>query len=127
MPRDGPSDSVDKRRRSERSGRKAEWVAAVFLMLKGYRILAHRVRSRHGELDLIAVRGDRLAFIEVKYRRTLEAAFTSVSGEQANRMADAAEQWAWKHPAYRNHRLGLDAIYIAPWRMPRHLVDALQP
>lgn len=107
-------------------GRVAEWVAAIFLMLKGYRILAHRVRGPYGELDLIAVRGNRLAFIEVKYRHTLEAARSSISNEQSNRMATAAEQWAWKHPAYRNYRFGLDAIYLAPWRVPRHAIDALQ-
>ncbi|MGB3146819.1 MAG: YraN family protein, partial [Paracoccaceae bacterium] len=108
-------------------GRVAEWVAAGLLMLKGYRILARRVRTPYGELDLIAVRGNRLAFVEVKYRRVLDEAETAVSGEQASRIADAAEKWAWDHPAYRDHRFGLDAVYLAPWRMPRHLIDSLQP
>lgn len=103
----------------------AEWVAAAYLMLKGYRILAHRVRSPHGELDLIAVRGDRLAFVEVKYRENLAAAVESISHEQAARMATAAERWTWAHPAYRNYKFGLDAIYLAPWRLPKHLIDGL--
>jgi putative endonuclease len=115
------------RRQSERLGRLAEWAASGLLLLKGYRILARRVRTPYGELDLIAVRGNRLAFVEVKYRRSLGEAETSVSGDQASRMADAAEKWTWDHPAYRSHRLGLDAVYLAPWRLPRHLIDDLQP
>lgn len=119
--------STKSRRKSEWAGRAAEIAAAVFLMLKGYRILARRVRTSHGELDLVAVRGQRLAFVEVKYRDTFEAAEVSVSDGQAARMADAAEQWAWDHPAYRNHRFGLDAVYVVPWRWPRYLKDGLQP
>jgi putative endonuclease len=116
----------DKRRSSEKLGRLAEFIAAAFLMLKGYRILGRRVRSSFGEIDLIAVRGRRLAFVEVKYRDSLEAAENSITHAQADRIATAAEQWAWAHPAYRSHSFGLDAIYIAPWRLPRHLIDGLQ-
>lgn len=115
------------RRRSERRGRVAEYIAAAYLMTKGYRIVARRARTPYGELDLIAARGRRLAFVEVKYRDTLAAATRSVSRGQAARMARAAEHWAWAHPAYRRHRFGLDALYLAPWRRPRHLIDVLQP
>lgn len=97
------------------------------LILKGYRIVARRARTPYGELDLIAVRGRRLAFVEVKYRDTLGLAVRSVSRGQALRMARAAEHWAWAHPAYRGHRLGLDGLYLAPWRLPRHRIDGLQP
>ena len=56
------------RRRSERAGRRAEWIGALILTLKGYRILARRFRVHSGEIDLIARRGDVIAFIEVKAR-----------------------------------------------------------
>ena len=57
----------------EQKGRVAEAIAAVVLMLKGYRILARRRRTPQGEIDLIAVRGRRLAFVRRKGRtRTLE-------------------------------------------------------
>ena len=58
------------RQRAERRGRLAEWLAAGALMLKGYRLLARRQRGPFGEIDLIAVRGNRIAFIEVKQRRS---------------------------------------------------------
>src|SRR5690554_170243 len=117
---------VDIRRQRERSGRLAELTAAVVLCLKGYRILARRYRSKAGEIDLIAVRGRRLAFVEVKRRRTMEAAEAAKTFRQAQRMARAAEQWVWRHPAYRDYEIGLDAMLIVPGHLPRHQPNALQ-
>lgn len=128
MIRIGPMQArpVDIRRQRERSGRLAELTAAVVLCLKGYRILARRYRSKAGEIDLIAVRGRRLAFVEVKRRRTMEAAEAAKTFRQAQRMARAAEQWVWRHPAYRNHEIGLDALLLVPGRLPCHQPNALQ-
>lgn len=114
------------RRQHERRGRLAELLAAALLCLKGYRILARRYRSRAGEIDLIAVRGRRLAFVEVKHRQSIEAAEAAKTRGQAQRMARAAEQWVWRHPAYRSHEIGLDALLLVPGRIPRHQPNALQ-
>lgn len=114
------------RRQRERRGRLSELLAAAVLFLKGYRILARRYRSRAGEIDLIAVRGRRLAFVEVKLRPTMEAAEAAKTRGQAQRMARAAEQWVWRHPAYRNHEIGLDALLLAPGHLPRHQPNAMQ-
>jgi putative endonuclease len=108
-------------------GALSELLAAALLMLKGYRILDRRYRSRRGEIDIIAVRGQRLSFVEVKYRRTLAEAETSITGTQAARIANSAEQWVWRNAAYRDHEIGLDAVLVAPGRLPRHLPNALQP
>jgi len=121
-----PSDPTSVRRMRERRGRIAEWIAAAFLCLKGYRILARRYRSKLGEIDLIAVRGRRLAFVEVKRRPTIEEAEAAISFRQAERLARAAEQWVWRHPAYRNHEIGLDVLLLAPGKLPRHRPNALQ-
>lgn len=115
------------RQRHELRGRVSELLATAVLRLKGYRILERRHRSRAGEIDLIAVRGKRLAFVEVKLRPTIEAAEIATTGRQATRMARAAEQWVWRHPGFRNHQIGLDALLCAPWRLPQHRADALQP
>lgn len=115
-----------RRRAAERRGRLAEWLAAVLLVAKGYRILERRHRSRAGEIDLIAVRGRRLAFVEVKHRATLDEAIRSVGDDQSRRIETAAENWVWRHPRYREHEIGLDAIFLAPGSLPRHAPDALQ-
>jgi putative endonuclease len=115
------------RRKRERCGRLSELAAAVLLLLKGYRILARRHRSPFGEIDLIAVRGRRLAFVEVKRRRTIDVAQAATTSHQADRIAQAAEQWVWRHPAFRQHEIGLDVVLLAPGRLPRHQPNALQP
>jgi putative endonuclease len=118
--------STSERRDRYQRGVIAEVFAAVLLMLKGYRILARRHRTHLGEIDLIAVRGRRLAFVEVKRRPTLDGAMQSIGERQTQRVAAAAEQWVWRHPAYRAYDIGLDAIIIAPGRWPCHLANALQ-
>ncbi len=105
----------------------AEWVAAAWMLAKGYRILARRQRTPYGEIDLIAVRGRRLAFVEVKLRARLATAEISVSRRQSERIARAANHWVWRHPRYREHRIGLDSIYLANGVWPRHVCDNLQP
>jgi putative endonuclease len=120
-----PRPAVSTRERYQR-GLVAEVVAAALLMLKGYRILARRHRTRLGEIDLIAVRGQRLAFVEVKRRPTLDEAAQSIGERQTQRIAAAAEQWVWRHPAFHGHQIGLDAVVVAPGRWPCHLANALQ-
>jgi hypothetical protein len=61
---------TDDRRRREGWGRKAESLAAFALRLKGYRVLAGRLRTPAGEIDLIVRRGATIAFVEVKARAT---------------------------------------------------------
>jgi putative endonuclease len=114
------------RRARYHRGMVAEYFAAAMLMLKGYRILARRHRTRLGEIDLIAVRGKRLAFVEVKRRPTIDEAMQSIGERQTQRIAAAAEQWVWQHPAYKRHEIGLDAVVVAANRWPRHIANALQ-
>ncbi len=123
----GHADQSARRRASERRGRHAELIAAAWLLVRGYRILERRARSPFGEIDLVAVRGRRLAFIEVKHRADLADAVTSVSQRQASRIARAGEHWLRHHPRYRTHMIGLDSIFLARGRWPRHVRDNLQP
>lgn len=54
----------------QRFGRRAEGIAATHLKKNGYSIIEKNYRTRTGEIDLIAMDGDTLVFIEVKARRT---------------------------------------------------------
>jgi Holliday junction resolvase-like predicted endonuclease len=64
----------EKRIRAYRHGLFAETIAALLLRTKGHRILARRYKTPVGEIDLVALKGRRLAFVEVKQRRTIDDA-----------------------------------------------------
>lgn len=111
----------------ERHGRRAETIAAAYLMLLGHRILARRHRTPFGEIDIIAKRGRRIAFVEVKFRATTADTERALARQQAGRIARAASHWMSKHPGLRDHDQAFDAVLIAPWSRPRLIKDALQP
>ena len=104
-----------------RSGHAAEWVAAVFLMAKGYRILGFRLKDRAGEIDLLARRGRVLAVVEVKRRATLEAARLALKPPQYDRLVAAGQAIRRKRPALQSLDLRIDMVALAPGRFPRHL------
>jgi putative endonuclease len=113
------------RRARLRRGRIAELLAAAALMAKGYRILGRNVKTRAGEIDIIAVRGSRLAFVEVKRRPDTAAAEAAVSGRQANRIRNAADYWLAHRPRYHAHEQGFDLMLLIPRRWPRHIENGL--
>ena len=107
-----------------RTGLSAEARAAAYLMAKGYRILARRFRTPHGEIDLIARRRNLIAFVEVKARASLDEAAYAVTPRQRSRIIDAAQAWLVAHPEHAELELRFDAMLIAPRRLPRHLIAA---
>ena len=120
-------DRLQKRRAAERHGRIAEWVAAITLMLRGYRIIARRLVTPCGEIDLVGVRGRRLAFVEVKQRPDRQAAEIAFTDRQTRRLHAAAAQFVAGRPRFRHHERGFDSIAVVPWRLPLYAPDALQP
>lgn len=112
------------RRRAWRRGRRGELLAAWWLRLKGYRILARDFRSPVGEIDLIARRGRVLALVEVKARSSLADAGEAIGRQQRERIARAAGVFLQRYPALGALDLRFDAVLIAPGRRPRHLPDA---
>ena len=107
-----------------RTGISAESRAAAYLMAKGYRILAKRYRTPHGEIDIVARRRNLIAFVEVKARATLDDAAFAVTPRQQQRIIDAAQGWLVAHPEHAEFELRFDAVLIAPGRLPRHLLAA---
>src|SRR6202007_145441 len=107
-----------------RTGLSAESRAAAYLMAKGYRILAKRYRTAHGEIDLVARRRNLIAFVEVKARASLDEAAYAVTPRQQRRIIDAAQGWLMAHPEHAAFDLRFDAMLIAPRRLPRQLLAA---
>jgi putative endonuclease len=108
------------RRERERKGRRAETLAAWWLRLKGWRILARRVRTPLGEVDIIARRGRILAFVEVKARASDDAAGLALDEWRLRRVAAAAGALAHRY-ARPGDDLRIDAMFVVPRRFPKHV------
>ena len=113
-----------KRRQAERTGRRAESLCAWWLRLKGYRIIAQRSRQPGGEIDLIARRGQVLAVIEVKARKSLRDAVESVTPRQRARIGRAAEAFVATHPGVNGLTVRFDVMLVVPRRPPVHIANA---
>ena len=106
------------------SGRRAEVLAAIWLMAKGYRILGFRLKTPQAEIDLLAKRGRVLAVVEVKQRTSLEAALECVRYDQRDRLRRAGASLAARRPGLKGAAVRLDLLALAPGRLPRHIPDA---
>ena len=107
-------------------GRGAERVALVWLVAKGYRLLARRYSASGGEIDLIVRRGGTIAFVEVKARGTMEAALGSIDSAKRRRFSRAARAWLARNPGYAGLTVRADAVFLAPGAFPRHVPAAFE-
>jgi putative endonuclease len=117
---------VTTRAEREAWGRRGESLAAWFLRLKGWRILAQRVKTPRGELDLIARRGRVVAFVEVKWRSSAAELDHAIDEYRLRRVAAAAEAVAHRY-ARASDVQRIDVVLLAPGRFPRHMANALMP
>jgi putative endonuclease len=113
-----------RRRQAERRGRFSEYVAAAFLIARGYRILGLRVRTPVGEIDIVARKGDVVAFVEVKARRLETAAVDAVGGFSQQRIRAASDLWLARRSDAHLLSQRYDIIAVRPLRIPRHFPDA---
>ena len=109
-----------KRQAAEKRGRAAETLAAWCLRFKGYRIVARRVRTPMGEIDLIARRGRTLAFVEVKARASEAELALAIDQHRLRRVAAATNALASRF-ARADDAIRIDVMLVAPGRWPRHL------
>ena len=115
------ADRRRKRLRAYRKGFTSEWLAAAALLIKGYRIVAWRYRTKLGEIDLIARRGDLVLIVEVKARASLAAAMEAVASQSARRIEGAADMWLSRQPDYARLSVRFDLVAVLPWRWPVHV------
>lgn len=118
------------RARAYRFGLSAERWAAVYLFLKGYRILATRYRNAGGEIDIVALRAHTLVAVEVKARRSFLECEETVMPWKQQKIARAAEGLLAGHgkiaglaPA-RIHNIRFDVIWVVRGRLPKHIKEA---
>lgn len=113
------------RHAAERRGHASESLAALWLRLKGYRILARRLKTKAGEIDLVAAAPfGPVCFIEVKARKQALAAAQSVLPAQQTRIARAASLYLASRPGLARRGARFDIVAIGAGRLPVHHKDA---
>ena len=124
MPRSPAKPSNSSRAFYERAGRRGEAWAALFLQLKLYRVIARRVKTPVGEIDLIARRGNATVIVEVKSRSFSHQEAEAHAAVSRRRIVRAASLWLTRHPKYAATDIRFDVIFLAPFAWPRHIVNA---
>ncbi len=109
-------------------GARCERVAARYLWWRGFRIIARNFRASGAEIDLIAIDGGALVFVEVKARRSLVAGTPeqAVDERKQRRIRRAAEIFADRHNRL-NRPIRFDVVAITGdgrGRKLEHLKDA---
>ena len=117
------------RRQAERRGHSSETIAALWLRLKGYRILERRLKTHVGEIDLVAAAPfGPVCFVEVKARGAgHNAAAESVGQTQLTRIARAASLYLAGRPHLSRRGSRFDIVAIAPRTLPVHHRDVWRP
>ena len=111
-------------RSARQSGRRAEWLCALWLMAKGYRILGFRIRTAQAEIDILAEKRGVTVVVEVKRRTSLAEALESVRPRQRERLRRAAAGLLGGRSAPFGATVRLDLIALAPGRLPRPIEAA---
>ncbi|HYN38527.1 MAG TPA: YraN family protein [Rhodospirillales bacterium] len=114
-----------RRRLAWRFGRLGEALCAWRLRLSGYRIVARDLRTAAGEIDLVAIRGKTLAFVEVKARSDTTAT-EPLQPRQRRRIVRAAEAFLAARPDLAMRDVRFDLMLVGRGRLPRHLPAAFR-
>jgi len=111
---------------ADATGRRAEDAAAAALIKDGFSVLARRVRTPAGELDLIAERDGLLVFVEVKARPTLADAAFALGPRQRARLVAAADAWLAANPTHGAAGVRFDVLLVAADGAVRRIRDAFR-
>ena len=114
----------NRRIEAEKRGRRAEFAAAWMLRLKGYRIVDKRFRTKQGEVDIIARKGDLVAMVEVKARPDITQAIDAVSFEAQRRIENAGDGWLQRQGDHARLSIRYDIVAVVPGKWPHHIKGA---
>jgi putative endonuclease len=95
-------------------GAASERLAALYLQDQGLVVLAHNLRCRTGELDLVCLDTDVLAIIEVRQRRKIDfgGALASVTWRKQRKIIRAAQFFLQRQADWRGHAMRFDVLAL---------------
>lgn len=115
------------KKRAQKRGRWAEWLARLYLRVHGRRILAANCKTPVGEIDIIAKRGNLIVFVEVKARTDVDAAAWSIGANQKQRIQRAAEYFLMQRPMLQACDIRFDVALVSGVLSLKYISDAWQP
>ncbi|MBO6718026.1 MAG: YraN family protein [Rhizobiaceae bacterium] len=121
-----PAERTRNRLDAYRHGHRSEWLAALALTFKGYRVIARRYKTPSGEIDLIAKRGNLIAIVEVKARPSLAEAMEAVTWTAQRRIESAADLWLARRSDHARLSVRFDLVAVLPRRWPVHVPNIFQ-
>ena len=104
----------------------AETAACRKLERYGFTVLARRLRTEAGEIDIVAATRDLLTIVEVKARRTLADAAVALGPRQQARLLAAAEIALAEHPEWAREGMRFDLIVVDGSGRVRRIADAFR-
>ena len=119
--------TLEQRQARYKKGLWAEFIAELFLIIKGYRILARRYKTSFGEIDLVALKGKAIIAIEVKARESFTDALYAVNARSRSRIEKTLSYFLAHNPRYVEKNLRFDVITIKLPFFIRHIDNALRP
>jgi putative endonuclease len=122
----GRGRTPEQRHEADSRGRQGEAEAAMWLAQQGWRIVAERLKTRAGEIDLVAKRAGLVAFVEVKWRARAASLGDAIDERRLARVA-AAVELVWQDYATAGEDIRIDVILLAPGRRPTHIENAWMP
>lgn len=117
--------SCAKRQAAESRGREAEASVTTVWQSQGFTVLAQRLRTKSGEIDLIVADPSTLVFIEVKARKTFTEAAYAVHPRQQSRLLQAANSALAAHEDWHRPNMRFDVALVCNGRI-EHIEDAIR-
>src|SRR4051794_17257830 len=111
---------------ADRLGRSAEAAARIAWERDGWMILAARIRTPAGEIDLVAEKDGLLAIIEVKARPKLADAAASLSDRQQARLVAATDILLANNPEWGAQGVRFDLLLVDAAGAVRRIADAFR-
>lgn len=112
----------NKKRRFYYFGIIAEIIASIYLRFKFYKIIASRLKTPFGEIDLIAKKNKTIIFVEIKARNDTSL-MDFISKHQQQRIIKASQYFMLSHKKYQHFSLRFDAIIINKYLWPKHFIN----